>query len=126
MQLLTRYERSGVLPHRDLAYYDGLVRDVREAASSGEESAMRRVAGVFRVARSSFNWDHRTSKERQARLRRFVGEQLGKPGGDELQKWAPTAADARLFVARAHGYENWTQLTEEIGNRRGPTLTQLQ
>jgi RNA polymerase sigma factor (sigma-70 family) len=113
VQLLTEYGRSGVLPRRDLAYYDGLASDLMEAASSGEEGAMRRVAGIFGVARSSFNWDRRTSKERQARLRRFVGERLGKPGGDELQKWVATAADARLFVARAHGYESWTQLTEE-------------
>jgi hypothetical protein len=52
-----------------------------------------------------------------ARLRRFLGEQLGKRGGPELEKDVPTVEEAQLFVARAHGYESWTQLAEETEKR---------
>jgi len=113
VDLLTEYERSGALPRHDMAYYDGLVRDLLLASESGEEGAMRRLAAVFRIARGSFNWAQRTPKERMAKLRRFVVEQSGKQSGPESEREVPAPADARLLVARAYGFETWTRLVEE-------------
>jgi ankyrin repeat protein len=113
VELLTEFERSGALPSRDVAYYEGLVRDLLEACESGEESAMGRLAAVFRIARGSFNWTQRTPMERMAKLRRFVVEQLGGQSGPESERDVPIASDARLLVARAHGFETWTRLIEE-------------
>jgi hypothetical protein len=74
---------------------------------------MVRLATVFRIARGSFNWVERTPNERMAKLRRFVVEQLGRESGPESEVEVPTTADARLLVARAHGFETWTRLVEE-------------
>jgi hypothetical protein len=53
VELLTAYERTGALPRRDLAYYEGLVRDLLEACGSGDEGAMHRLTALFR---SSSTW----------------------------------------------------------------------
>lgn len=113
VELLTDYERTGSLPRRTLAQFETLVSDLVSASAGSDEDALKRVASTFRVARPSFNWDHQTHAARVARLRRFVGEQLDKRGGPELEKDVPTIEEARLFVARAHGYQSWTQLAEE-------------
>jgi ankyrin repeat protein len=118
VELLTEYERTGALPWHDMAYYEGLVRDLLQASESGEEGAMRRLADVFRIARGSFNWAHRTPQERIAKLRRFVAEQLGRRSGPESEREVPVPADARLLVARAHGFDSWTRLVE--GTERAP------
>ena len=113
IRLLTNYERTGSLPRRTLARFDALVADLVSASGGGDEDALKRVASTFRVARPSFNWDHQTHAARVARLRRFLGEQLDKRGGPELEKDVPTADESRLFVARAHGYKSWRDLIEE-------------
>jgi ankyrin repeat protein len=117
VERLTEYERTGALPDRNMSYYEGLVRGLLEAAESGEEGAMRRLAAVFRIARESFNWAQRTREERLAKLRRFIVEQLGRQPGPDDEREVPTLADARLLVARAHGFENWSNLVEAAGAR---------
>jgi hypothetical protein len=117
VRLLTEYERTRSLPSRTLARFDALVADLVSASSGSDEDALKRVASTFRVARPSFHGDHKSHAARVARLRRFLGEQLGKRGGPELEKHVPAVEEAQLFVARAHGYETWTQLTEDTGKR---------
>ena len=115
VELLTQYERTGALPRHDIAYYEGLVRDLLQASGSGEEAAMGRLAAVFRIARGSFNWAQRTPKERTAKLRRFVVEQLGRQYGSESGREVPVPDDARLLVARAHGFDIWTPFSRRHG-----------
>jgi ankyrin repeat protein len=115
--LLTEYERTGSLPPQTRMRFDALVADLVSAAGGSDEDALNRVASTFRVARPSFHWQHKSHTARVARLRRFLGEQLGKRAGPELEQDVPTVQEAQLFVARAHGYETWTQLAEETVER---------
>jgi ankyrin repeat protein len=112
VEMLTEYERAGALPQHDIAYYEGLVRDLLQASEFGEEGAMRRLAAVFRIARASCNWTERTPDERMAKLRRFVVEQLGRQPAPAPEREVPTLADAHLLVARGYGFESWTRLVE--------------
>lgn len=117
VRLLTEYERTGSLPPRTLARFDALVADLVSASGGSDEDALRRVASTFRVARPSFHWDHKSHAARVAGLRRFLGEQLGKRGSPELEKEVATVEETQLFVARAHGYESWTQLVDNVEKR---------
>jgi hypothetical protein len=112
VRLLTEYERSGALPARGLAHYEALATDLVEAYGSGDEDAMRRIADDFHIERP-LTWDNPPHAVRMARLRRFVRERSGGlPAAEEPEADILPLSDARLLIARSHGFANWPDLVQ--------------
>jgi hypothetical protein len=67
-------------------------------------------------------WDRPPLAEQIARLRRFVRERLGKSSKGEGEGEGEgdnslALDDARSLVARAHGYEDWKDLENDVNGR---------
>ena len=113
VRLLTEYERTCALPAHSLEEYEALANDLVEAYRSGQDDAFLRVLDLFQIKRP-LTWDRPPLHERIARLRRFVRERLGRRSESENESDTLALADARLIVARAHGFESWAELAKHI------------
>jgi ankyrin repeat protein len=111
VRILTKYEQSGALSAHSLEEYETLANDLIEAYGSGEEAAFLRVLDLFQIKRP-LTWDRPPLHERLARFRRFVRERLDRRSESGNESDTLTLADARLLVARAHGFESWAELTK--------------
>lgn len=110
VRLLTKYEKTGALPVRTVAEYEALANDLVDAYG-GDEGALRRIIEHFRVERQ-LTWDGPPLAVRVARLRRFVGESLGRAPKPDHESDTLDVSDARLLIARSEGFGNWAQLVE--------------
>jgi uncharacterized protein len=113
VRMLTAYEQTGALPNHSMEEYETLARDLVEAYQSGDDAAMRRVIERFQLQRP-LTWDRPPREVQVARLRRGVQERLGRRSGAEDESATLDPADARLLVARSHGFESWEQLAKHI------------
>jgi hypothetical protein len=117
------------VPSPSLESCEALAGDLVEAWRSGEAGALARVADLFGIERG-LGWDRPPPEERIRRLRRHVRERLGAPrqteggmaegGGRAPAQEAGSPDDlsrdeARLLVARAHGFEDWARLVRSAG-----------
>jgi hypothetical protein len=109
VRLMSEYERTGGLPVHNLEYFETLVHDLVEAYRSGNNEAFRSILDLFQIERQ-LTWDRPAQPERIARLRRFVRERLGRRSDDDSESESLALADARLLVARSHGFESWEHL----------------
>jgi hypothetical protein len=104
VQLLKQYEEKGTLPMRTLEQYETLVQDLVDAYDSGDADALRRLADHFQPGRQA-TWEQ---------LRRHTRQRLGKPPDSESERDTLSLPDARLLIARSHGFESWAGLTKDI------------
>jgi RNA polymerase sigma factor (sigma-70 family) len=113
VHVLTEYANTGELPPRRLASFEAIAADLVDVFRNGAEDALQRLVDVFQVVRP-VTWDRPPIAEQVARLRGFVRERLGKPskthGDDTL-----ALDDAKALIARAHGYEDWKDLENDVG-----------
>jgi hypothetical protein len=109
VRLLTEHEKTGAVPVRPMAEFEALADDLVEAYRSGRDEALRRITEFFQVERP-LTWDHAPLAERVRRLRRMVRDRLGTSEFD-LENGALGLDDARLLIARAAGFESWSQLS---------------
>jgi ankyrin repeat protein len=112
VQILTEFEKTGLLPAHSLESCETLARSLVEAFGSGDEAAMQRVLDHFHLKRP-LTWDQPSKDVRLARLRRGVREKLGLQFASEKESDVLPFADAQLLVARSLGYKNWDQLVKE-------------
>ena len=112
MRLLTEYAKTGSVPARRLASFESIATDLVDAFRNGAEDALRRVIDVLQAARP-LTWDRPPVSEQIARLRRFVRERLGGQHKEEGDDTLPLD-DAKLLIARAHGYEDWKDLEKDV------------
>jgi hypothetical protein len=80
-----------------LEQYKQLAQDVLAVYQSGDSGAIQRIN------------DFAGRRVTQEKLRALLQKGLGKQPDADL-----SLAEAQLFVARAHGFENWQALTENI------------
>jgi RNA polymerase sigma factor (sigma-70 family) len=111
VRLLTKYEQSGALFVHSMEEYETLAKDLVEAYSSGRDDAFLRVLELFQI-KPPLNWDRHPLHERITRFRRFVQERLGRRSESENESDTLALADARLIVARAHGFDSWAELAK--------------
>lgn len=113
VRLLTEYEKTSTLPEHNLEEYESLARDLVEALQSGQDDALRRIVSLFGIERP-LTWDRPPLTERIARLRRFVRDRLEMKSEKPTESEALALDDARLLIARVHGFESWPQLVTQI------------
>jgi hypothetical protein len=111
VQLLRTFELAGLLPARGLDDSESQVRDLLEAYNAGDDAAMTRVVTFLGIERP-MTWDRPAPAERVARLRRFLRERWGIRSDPDPESGSLALADARLVVARVHGFEGWIELTK--------------
>ena len=80
-----------------LEQYNNLAQDVLAVYQSGDAGAIQRLN------------DYTGQQGTQEKLRAILQGHLGKPPDADL-----SLAEAQLFVARVHGFENWQALAENI------------
>jgi RNA polymerase sigma factor (sigma-70 family) len=113
VRLLTNYEETGALSAHSMEEYEALANDLVVAYGSGRDDAFLRVLDLFQIKRPP-NWDRFPLNERITRFRRFVRERLGRRSESENESDTLALVDARLIVARAHGFESWAELAKHI------------
>jgi Ankyrin repeats (3 copies) len=114
VDLLTEYERSGMLPVHTREEYESLAGNLVEACHSARDEAVRPVLKMLQIERK-MTWDRPDRDELLTRLRRFVNQRLGRVEQGELPQ--PSLDDARLLVATAHGFPSWDELMKSIDIR---------
>lgn len=80
-----------------LEQYNGLAQDILAVYQSGDASALQRIG------------DYSGQQGTQEKLRAMVQGSLDKPADAGL-----SLAEAQLFIARVHGFENWQALEKNI------------
>jgi hypothetical protein len=65
--------------------------------------------------RRPLTWDQPSNDVRVARLRRAVRERLGVPTDSGTGSNTLPLSDAQLLVARSLGFQDWDQLTKDVG-----------
>lgn len=117
VRLLTEYEQSGALPGHALEHYETLANALVSAYRSGDDESLQPIVELFQIERPLM-WDRPPHPERLARFRRFVLERLGRRE-DGKGREALALADAQLLIARAHGFDSWSQLMADHKRGRG-------
>jgi ankyrin repeat protein len=103
--LLNQYEESGRLTAAfSLERCESLARDLVEAYKTGDSGAIQRFKDHFQLNRTP----NRDQLREQVRRRLALSSDT-QSESDEL-----ALADAQLFVARAHGFDTWSQLQRDI------------
>jgi ankyrin repeat protein len=98
--LLKDYEATGVLPSINVEQYELLAQDFVDAYNSGDTDALERIGAWFQL-------DRRLDRDR---LRGLVSGRLGRKSEAGESDRLPLS-DARLLVARAHGFQNWAEIS---------------
>jgi hypothetical protein len=88
-----------------LSQLERLAKDIVAAYATGDPAALERVQNYLRSLFSP--------QTVRARLHDHLGVSLETNRNDRL-----TLADAETFVARAHGFESWTQLVQHMSPKR--------
>jgi catechol 2,3-dioxygenase-like lactoylglutathione lyase family enzyme len=94
---MTGESKGPVNKAHNLEQYDNLAQDVLAVYQSGDADAIQRIN------------DYTGQQGTQEKLRAILQRQLGKPPDAGL-----SLAEAQLFVARVHGFENWQALAANI------------
>lgn len=84
-----------------LEHYERMAAALLDAYRTGTPEAMERHWG--------YTWHRREWRG----MRTYVQVDLGKPAGDDV---AITLDDARLLVAREHGFEHWGALAKHVAS----------
>src|SRR5262249_39673135 len=113
VRILTEYEKTGLLPARNLEEYETLARSLVEAYASGDDTAMQRVMDHFHLKRL-LTWDQAPKDVCLARLRRRMRERLGVQSNSGHENDTLPLTDAQLLVARSLGFKDWDQLVKDI------------
>jgi ankyrin repeat protein len=113
VKLLNQYHKDGSLPPAfSLEQCESAARDFVEAYKSGDPGALERLKNHFELDRAP-NRDGLREQVRR-RLGTASGSRGSLPSDDETNGDQLSLSDAQLLVARAHGFENWSQLQKHI------------
>ena len=94
---MTGNSKGPVNKANSVEQYNKLAQDVLAVYQSGDAGAIQRIN------------DYTGQQGTQGKLRAIVQKSLGKTEDADL-----SLAEAQLFIARVHGFENWHALTENI------------
>lgn len=94
---MTGESKGPVNKANSLEQYNKLAKDVLAVYQSDDSGAIQRIS------------DYTGQQGTPERLRAILQGNLGKPPDADL-----SLAEAQLFVARVHGFENWQALTKNI------------
>lgn len=104
--LIEGYLANGALPEHTGHEYESLANAFVAVYASGDEAALKQIAGELGLRRP-FNGP--VTQQVLERLRTEIRNRLGDSNAHPLQE-ALTLADARLLVARLNGFEDWSEL----------------
>src|SRR5512146_942492 len=102
-ELKAQLSGSRVSPRPTLAAYERKAVNLLEAYRTGAPEAMQR------------HWDETWHRRTWETMRRYVQLDLGKRPDTEGGDVELTLDDARLWVARDHGFESWPALADFVG-----------
>jgi hypothetical protein len=102
--LLNEFKTTGKAPGRAVSEYERLAADLGEAFRTGDAPALQRLQDHYQPDRALT----------KGRVREQVRQRLEKPANPENESESGELAmdDARLMVARTHGFENWEELVK--------------
>jgi len=112
VNLLNQYAKDGTVPQLSLDRCESISQDLVAAYKSGDSDALERLKNHFEMDRIP-NQD-----ELRDLVRRRLGSASGsldkQPSAGETNSDDLSLSDAELLVARAHGFETWSQLQDHI------------
>ena len=102
-ELKARLARPGASSRPTLAAYERKAVNLLEAYRTGTPEAMER------------HWNDTWHRRTWETMRRYVQLDLGKRADTENGDVELTLDDARMWIARDHGFESWSALAEYVG-----------
>lgn len=115
VRVLEEYMKRGTLPAEPaLERYVSLVADLVAAYEAEQPDAVARLMDWFEIDPRAWNTGNTPARA----VRRFVHERLQRPPVKPDEAWTLDPTDARLLIARLHGFEDWAALEAHAG--RGP------
>ncbi|MGQ0649299.1 MAG: hypothetical protein ACT4P7_17240 [Gemmatimonadaceae bacterium] len=108
--LKDKLSAEAALSAKTLEHYERMAAALLEAYRTGTPEAMER------------HWGYTWHRRQWRGMRTYVQIDLGKPAGDDVEI---TIDDARLLVAREHGFENWAALAKYVATMSvaGPVMS---